>query len=489
LTSTVSSSTSNTPAISSLGIGSGLDLNTLLDNLQQGEDVALTAISDQQDSYNTKLSSYGQLKSALSNFQSAAAAVGTSSLYGTVTAVVSNNATLSASADSTAVAGNYSINVTQLAQAQSLVSAGQASSSAVIGGGTITLQLGTTSGSTFTAGSSAAVQIQVGDSSSLLDIRDAINKANAGVTASVINDGSGTPYRLALTSNATGAASTMRISVADDAGSSLSSVLDYDPAGTKSMTQTMAGENADLSINGIDVTSASNTVTGAAQGVTLNLATVGSTSLAVKSDTTTITNAIQNFVNTYNTLQSTVSSLTAYDTSTNTGSPLTGDNTTLTIQNELEAALNNAQKSTGANGLSMLTQVGVSFQTDGTLALDTTKLGTELSTNLTGVQQLFAGTDGLSGFGNQISNLLTNVTGADGSLTDATDGINQTLTTLNNEYTEEQDRIDTDMANYRTQFTNLDMYVSQMNSTASYLTQQFSAMNGSSSSSSSSKTG
>jgi len=473
-------------SIASLGIGSGLDLNTLLTNIQNAESASLTAITNQQNSYNTKLSAYGQLKSALSNFQAAAAAVGTSSLFGTVTASSSSTGTLTATADTTAVAGGYSVNVTQLAQAQSLVSAGQASSTATIGGGIVKIELGTTSSGLFTPGSATPVQVTVVANSSLSDIRNAINQANAGVSASIVNDGSSTPFRLAITSNSTGAASTMRISVSDNGGVSsaaLAGVVAYDPAGTQAMTQTMAGSDAKLTVNGISVTSASNTVSGAAQGVTLNLQALGSSTVTIKSDQTTITNAIQNFVNTYNKLQSTIASLTAYDPSTKTGSPLLGDATTRSIQTQIQSALNFAQTTSGPNGLSTLMQVGIGFQSDGTLTLDSAKLSTALTTNLSGVQQLFAGADGKSGFGNQISNLVTGLTSTNGSLTNATDGINSTLRTLSDQYNAESDRINTMMDGYRTQFTQLDLLVSQMNSTSSYLTQQFSALNATSSSS------
>lgn len=471
-------------SIASLGIGSGLDLNTLLANIQNAESAGLTAITNQQKSYSTKLSAYGQVKSALSSFQTAATALGKSSFFGSVTASSSNTATLTATADTTAVAGSYAINVTQMAQAQSLVSAGQASATAAIGGGIVKIELGTTSGGVFTPGSAAPVQVTVGANASLNDIRDAINGANAGVTASIINDGTGTPYRLTISANSTGAASTMRLTVSDNGGLSsaaLAGVLAYDPAGTKAMAQTVAGTDAKLTVNGINVTSASNSVAGAAQGVTLNLLALGASTVTIKSDQATITNAVQNFVNAYNKLQGTVAALTAYDPSTKTGSPLLGDGTTRSIQTQFQAALNVAQPTSGPNDLSTLMQVGIGFQTDGTLSLDTAKLSAALTSNLAGVQKLFAGADGKSGFGNQISNLVTNVTGSNGNLTNATKGIDDTLRALRNRYDAESGRINTMMDGYRAQFTQLDLLVGKMNSTSSYLTQQFSAMNGTSS--------
>jgi len=470
------------PSISTLGIGSGLDLNGLLSNIEKAESGSLTAITTQQASYKTKLSAFGSLKSALDGFQSAAAALGKASLFGTVTATSSSTGTLAASADTTAVSGSYTINVTQLAQAQSLVSAGQASATGAIGGGTITLELGRTDGGVFTPGSAGATQISLGAGSSLADIRDAINQANAGVTASIVNDGSGTPYRLAIASNSTGAGATLRIGVSDNGdidSAALAAVVAYDPAGTRAMTQTLAGLDAMLSINGIEVSSGSNTVTGAAQGVTLNLQATGTSNVAVKSDTSTIGNAIQSFVAAYNRLQGTMANLTAYDPNSRSGSPLLGDGTTRAIQSQVRAALNAVQPVAGSNAPSTLMDIGIGFQPDGTLSLDSKKLSDALGGNLTGVQQLFSGADGKSGFGNQIAGMVGGMTGYKGILTNAKDGIDATLRSLQDQYDASSARIDATMATYRSQFAQLDLLMSQMNSTSSYLTQQFNAMNAS----------
>lgn len=468
--------------ISSLGIGSGLNLNDLLTNIQSAESAGLTAITTQQTSYKSQLSAYGQIKSALAAFQTAAAALGSASVFGSSAATSSNTSTLTASADTTAVATNYTVNVTQLAQAQSLVTGGNAATNTAIGNGKITLELGTTNGSTFTPGSGSPVTISIGSgNNTLAGIRDAINAANAGVTASIVNDGSGTPYRLALTSTAGGAASTMRISVAGngtDDPTALSNLVSYDPAGTKAMTETVAGKDAQLTVNGIAITSASNTVAGAAQGLTLNLQALGTSTVAVKSDTAAITTAVKAFVDAYNKLESTADSLTSYDATSKSGGPLVGDTTLRNIQTQLRSAMNTAQAG-GANAVTGLAQLGITFQTDGSLALDTTKLGTALSTNLNGVKQFFTGADGKSGVANLVSNVATQVVSTNGSLTNATNGINSTLTMLSKQYDSESARIDTVMATYRTQFSQLDVLMSQMSSTSSYLTQQFSAMNSS----------
>ncbi|MBV8272971.1 MAG: flagellar filament capping protein FliD [Cupriavidus sp.] len=499
-TSTSTASSSNTGLISNLGVGSGLYLSSLLDQLTQAEQVPLTAITQQQQSYQTKLSAYGQLQSMLGAFQASANQLGNPSFFQATTASSSNTSVLSATGSNTAATGTYAVNVTQLAQAQSLVSKGQTSQTTALGTGTIHIDFGSITGGTLDTNSSSAtygtytgasftansgstgVDITIDSSNNTLQgVADAINKANAGVTASIINDGSGTPYRLVINANNTGATNSVRLSVNEtDGGSALSNLVAYDPAGTQNMQQTVQAQNAQLTVNNIAVQSGSNTVTGAVAGVTLNLAQTGTTSVSVQRDTSSIVTGVQAFVTAYNNLQSTATSLSAYDTSTQTASPLTGDSTLSIIQNQLRGVLNNQQ--TG-NALTNLTQIGISFQNDGTLALDTTKLTTALNNNAGAVASLFGNTDGTSGYGNQISTLIAGVTSSTGSLTAATAGINNTLKDLGTQYTDTQTQINATIANYQAEFQQLDVLMSQMQSTSSYLTQQFAAMNNTSSSS------
>jgi len=498
-TTSSTTSSSNTGLISNLGVGSGLDLASLLDQLKQAEQVPLTAITQQQQSYQTKLSAYGQLQSMLGAFQASANQLSNPSFFQATTASSSNTSVLSATGSNTAATGSYTVNVTQLAQAQSLVSKGQTSQTTAIGTGTIHIDFGsitggtldsntasptygTYTGATFTANSgSTGVDITIDSSNNTLQgVANAINKANAGVTASIINDGSGTPYRLVINSNNTGATNSVRLSVNEtDGGTALSSLVANDPAGTQNMQQTVEAQNAKLTVNNIGIQSASNTVSGAVAGVTMNLAQTGTSNVTVQRDTSSIVTGVQAFVTAYNNLQSTAASLSAYDPGTQTGSPLTGDTTLRVIQTQLRNVLNTPQ--TG-NALTTLTQVGISFQTDGTMALDTSKLTTALNNNTGAVASLFGNTDGKSGYGNQISTLVANLTSSNGALTSATAGINSTLQDLSNQYTNTQNQINATVANYQAQFQQLDVLMSQMQNTSTYLTQQFDAMNNSSSS-------
>ncbi|AQV98919.1 flagellar hook protein [Cupriavidus necator] len=495
--------------ISNLGVGSGLDLSSLLDQLTTAEQAPLNAIKSRASSYQAKLSAYGTLQSMLGAFQGAAKQLADPAFFNSTTAASSNTSILSAAGSNTATSGSYAINVSMLAQSQSLVGAGQATQTAVLTTGTIHIDFGTItdqaagtldtnpksptygtySGATFSANSgSTGFDIQIDNTNNTLQgVRDAINKVNAGVTASIINDGSTSPYRLVLTSNATGATSSMRIQVNNEAGAgtSLSGLLAYDVnAGSagQHLQQTTAAQNAQLTVNNIAVQSTSNTVTDAIQGVTLTLAQTGSSTVSVQRDTGTIQSGVQAFVTAYNNLQKAATSLSAYDPSTNTGSPLTGDTTLRIIQSQMRGLMNAPQAGSGASAITTLAQVGVTFQTDGTLQLDSSKLKNALNSNPTGVAALFGSTDGKTGYGNQINSLITTLTSSNGALTSATSGINQTLKDLSNQYTAQQDLINATIASYKTQFTQLDMIVAQMKNTSTYLTQQFSAMTSSSSS-------
>lgn len=221
----------------------------------------------------------------------------------------------------------------------------------------------------------------------LQGIRDAINKANLGVSASIVSDGSANPHRLVITSNKTGASSSMKITVDGDAA--ISNLLSFDPAGTQNLRQTSAAQDTLLSVNGVQVRSAKHEVADAIQGVTLTAVSVGSSAVNVTRDTASITNAVNTFVKAYNDVNKTIKDLTAYNPETRQGSALTGDSTVRTIQTNLRKMLGESIPS-GPGGFSQLSQIGVTFQTDGTLAVDSTKLQKAITDNVDGIGALFA---------------------------------------------------------------------------------------------------
>ncbi|MCA1861089.1 flagellar filament capping protein FliD [Janthinobacterium lividum] len=227
----------------------------------------------------------------------------------------------------------------------------------------------------------------------LQGIRDAINNAGLGVTASIVSDGSDKPYHLVLSSTKTGANSAMKISLSGSDGqpadSALNDLLSYDASGTQNLKQNSAAQNTMFSVNGIAISSSSNSVDTAIEGVTLGISKVGTTSLSVSKDTSTVKTSINAFVKAYNELNTSIGKMTAYNPETKTGGVLLGDSTVQSIQSQLRRQL--GAPITGLNGgMNTLSQVGISFQKDGSLALDTSKLDKAISANFGDIAGLFS---------------------------------------------------------------------------------------------------
>jgi len=387
--------------LSAPGLGSGLDINSIVGKLMAVESQPLALLDRKEASLQAKISAYGSLKGALSSFRDSVAVLANASNFRGLSAIAADSSIVTATATDPAVPASYAIGITQLAQAQSAYSAAIADTSAVIGaGGTTTLQFqfGTITGGTLTSGrysgasfvqdgsrASGTVTIDAGNNT-LAGIRDAINAAHVGVTASIVSDGTAS-NRLVLTSTRTGASSSMKISVSGD--SAIASLLAQDPAGTQNLSQSVAGQDASLTINGMPVSSASNSVSDAVTGVTFTLAKAGTTNVTVASNTTSAQSAIQGFVKAWNDATGTLKSLTSYDADTKQGGLLLGDATALRIESALRSALGSSVAGR-SSGLTLLSQVGISIQKDGTLSLDNSKLQTALSSSLDDVAGLFA---------------------------------------------------------------------------------------------------
>jgi len=387
------------------GIGSGLDVNGIVSQLMAAERQPLTALVRQELAYTQKLSAFGQMRSALASFQAALKDLGSASKFQALSATSSDTKVLSASASGKAIPASYQIEVQQLAQQQKLASAGYATTNEIIGSGTLTIQFGTYDGdlNTFTANADKATKnISIDPANNTLaGIRDAINAANAGVSATVVNEGGAAGNRLVLTSTDGGAANSLKISVADDDGTPLNSsglsALAYDPTAAvgsgKNLDQKAAALDAMLEIDGILVSQSTNTVKDAIEGVTLNLTqtNVGEKlTLSVSRDTQSIATAVGDFVKSYNSASGTLKSLTAFNGVGAQNGLLLGDSTARAIQVQMRSLLNTSVETGGS--LTTLSQIGVSFGSDGVLALDSTKLNTAIDTNFDGIAALFAKT-------------------------------------------------------------------------------------------------
>lgn len=229
----------------------------------------------------------------------------------------------------------------------------------------------------------------------LLGIRDAINKANFGVTASIVSDGStGTPYHLVLSSSATGANSNMKISVSgsngDPADTAIAGLLTYDPSGTQNLSQKTAALDTLANVNGIPVTSHSTGISGAIEGVTVNAVKTGSANLVVAKDTGSLNSSINGFVKSFNELNGQIKSVSSYDPETKKGGDLLGDSTIQTLQASLRRQMTQTISGLQGSKLTSLSQIGIAFQKDGTLTLDNSKLQKAISTNFNDIAGLFA---------------------------------------------------------------------------------------------------
>ena len=470
------SGTNTTGTLTAPGVGSGLDVQGLITKLMAVEQKPLTVLDTQEAKFQTKLTVLGGINGALASLQTTAQALTFASTV-QYSAAGSDASMLTAAAASDAQPGKYSVTVNKLAQAQKLLAAGTTSTSATIGSGadtTLTFTLGSITGTpdpvtgiypggTTFAANAAKTPVSVLISSSnntLAGIRDAINAAGAGVTASIINDGGTSPYRLTITSNVTGLANSLKISSSGE--SAIGDLLAYDPAGTQKLGQTQAARNADISIDGVAITSASNTVTSAIQGVTLNLvnetAVNTPVSVTVQRDTSGITASLSGLVKAYNAANSSISSATAK------GAVMQGASAVLGLQRQVSTILGSAQQTGGA--YTTLSSLGISFQKNGTLTFDTAKASSALNADFTGVAALTAA------IGKAIDSAATNILGSSGPISSQKDGINRSIKDIGSRRTNLQHRLELVQQRYQKQFGALDSLLSSMNQTSTFLTSQ-----------------
>ena len=453
------------PSISSLGIGSGLDLNGLLDQLEAAERKQLDPIMARQASYEAKISAYGKLDSALTNFQEAVNKLKDPELFHSLSSNVEGEG-ITASDSTSAQAGRYDISVNQLARAQSLASAGFDKRDSELGGGTLSLTVG---------GESLDIDISQEDSS-LEGIRDAINASDAGVRATIVDNGDpDAPYRLVLTSKATGTEATVSdlSYTASGSDTTLESALDLG-----SMEETVSAQNAEMTVNGIAISSTSNKVEGAIEGVTLTLSATGDSTVTVENDNFALRDAITSFVDSYNDLQSTIGEQTSFNSDSGASGELLGDATLRSIDERLRSAL---AFTPDTEGLGSLSDIGITLQLDGTLELDDKRLDDVIAHQREDLVTFFSGgsseATAKTGYADQLASTLGNILDDDGLLENATNGLETRLKTVNAQYMRTEQTINDTVERYRKQFSQLDSMIASMNQTSNYLTQQFDALN------------
>ncbi|MBE5214837.1 flagellar filament capping protein FliD [Pectobacterium sp. A535-S3-A17] len=468
--------------------GSTSGFTAILDQLTTFEQSRITPVNNQEKVYKSRDTAFDTLKTALTKLESANEALTKANGINKTSITSGESKAFTATTSSSASSGSYSVEVENLATAHSLLSSEFASSKDPLGtttsGGTRTLTISQ-------PGQEKPLEVQLTDKQTSLEgIRDAVNNANGSVSASIIKADDDT-YYLALTAKDTGTQAKMSVSVTGDA--TLNSKLNYTSdagVGSGAMQQQTAAENAVIKLNGITITRQNNTVTDAVDGVSLTLkaeSTPGvAEKLTVSTDTAPMKKAIQEWVDAYNALQTTIGNVTKF-TATDPNSTATdssngvllGNSTVRGIQTTLKTQISSAQS---GMSISTLNELGIKQNPkDGKLEVDAAKLQTTLAEKSSSVTEFFVGDGKKTGFATQVNTYLDGVLDTSagdkkGAIQIAKDSIADTLKTIEKTKVRTQQSIDDTIARYKAQFTQLDKLVSQMNGTGDFLTKQFDAL-------------
>lgn len=471
-------------SISSPGLGSGLDVNTIVSQLVAIERRPLALISEEKASLQSKLSAFGLIKSYTVNVQDAVAKLADASLW-TKNKAVTTESSLTVSATSAAVKGDYRIGVTQLAQAQALASAPYASSTSSVGTGTLTIELGTwaedLSGFTPRDGATAVeIEIEAGKDS-LESVRDAINAAHAGVTASIVRDAGGA--RLVITSDKTGEENGFRITVdpTGDPDSPSLADLAYDPASAPPMmTRTITARDAIATVNGLEVRSTTNTFDDVIEGLrftaTKELATPATVSVSL--DTDAMRSAINTFLSAYNDLAKYIATQTRYDADTKTAGALQGDRATLSVLSQLRSVI--TAGSGASSAFRTASSLGIEIQRDGTLKLNETAFAKAMEQPAE-VAKAFAASGSVNkaddGLAVRMKAMAAALLGTDGVVNTRSEGLRSVISTKDKQIAAYEDRLARTEARLLNQFTALDSKLGTLNALNAYITQQVTLWN------------
>ncbi|NMG33199.1 flagellar filament capping protein FliD [Azoarcus sp. TTM-91] len=477
--------------ITSSGIGSGLDIESLVTQLMTAErTVPEKLITAKETSAQTKLSAYGQITSALNAFKSSMATLNNASLFTSMKTTVSDSTVMTATASGTPKAGSYSVEVLQMAQGQRVVS--NATTAPTVAAGTLTFNFGTyeTTGTgddavtTFNGTSSQTITLPEGKTS-LSDLRDAINSAGIGVTASIVNNGK--IDQLVIASTAEGATSGFTMSGTDGlAGFS----YDASTGGTSTLSTLDAAQDAKLKVGGIEISRTSNVIDDAIEGLTLNLldSKPGTTlRVSVSNDREAAKTAISDMVTKYNEAMTLLQNLTSYtpaesDDEEAVSGTLVGDGTTRNLMRALRSTM-----SEGISGLGKIlgmsldddgkASLGIAIGSDGMITMDTGKLDTALANSSADLSSFLTGT---SGFASRMQTTLNGyLDSTTGVLTARTASLDSQIDDLADQRTKLEARMEVLEARYRAQFTAMDSTLSSLNTSSSYITQLMNSLSSS----------
>lgn len=381
-------------AISSAGIGSGLDIEGIISSLMAAERIPLTKVNQERTSINTKISIYGIIKNSFADLKTAADKLTNLSNLNPLKTISSDDKVVSATASASATKGSYSIAVSQLAKAQSVAAPSVATADTIVGTGSLTLTLGSYDSGTNTFTNNAAktpVTISIGTGQQTLDgIKQAINDSNAGVAASIVNDGTGS--RLVLTSKETGAVNGFKLEVTDADGTNTDTAglsrLAYDPTAAagagKNASSLQVAQNASFTINNLAVSKASNTVSDAVEGLTFNLKTVSATpvNIEVALDDGALKTSLDGLVAAYNKIRGNLKDQQQKDAT------LSKETTPSALERNMRNILREQVAQYGVG----LSDIGLNFDKDGVLSLDKSKLDKAVAADPSILEKIFANT-------------------------------------------------------------------------------------------------
>lgn len=448
--------------ITSTGIGSGLDIQGMVQQLVAAEGQPAEArIARQEARTQAKLSAFGTLKSSLAKFRDSLETMKDLAQFLARKATSSNEESFTVAADSAAVPALYSVEVVELAQAQKLSSAAFEDAEAVVGTGTLTIGLGN---STF--------NVEIDEAGNTLgSIRDAINAAgdNPGVAATLVNADSGT--YLLLGSQDTGSDRT--ITVTQDGGDGGLASIAYDPEnGPAALTEVTPASDAHVRIDGLDIFSDSNTVAGAIDGVTVSLvaAAPGETAeLRVENDAAAVRDTVGGFVDAYNDLVETFDRLTAFDPESQTAAALQGEATIRGVREQIRREFSNAVDALNLP-FGTLSEVGIETELDGKLAVDDARISEVIDDNFTALGQLFAHPD--EGYATRLFDIVDGLLDTDGLIEARTAGLNDRVDRYNEQREALGERLGALETRLLRQFNALDTLVGQLSATSNFLAQQ-----------------
>jgi len=474
-------------SISSAGIGSGLDVNSIVRQLVSIERQPIRLLQGQASRLETQISAFGRLQGAMSTLRDAAVKLGTASNWQQSTATSTNTAAVGITTTGAAQAGNFSVVVSQLAVGQTLSSARFAAPATTLGSGTLRIELGNFNAVPPVPKTGAtAVDIVIDPTkSSLSEIRDQINAAGAGVVASIVNDIDGS--RLVMRSAQTGAENGFRVQIqADGDGNAADatglSALAFDPStgGVNNMSRAQTAINARATIDGIAVEASSNTLSGTIEGLTLSLRQMGQAEVVVEPDTGALKKSVDDFVNAFNETVKLLRAQTSFDPATKQAGPLQGDPSGKAMLSQLRSLF------TGDGGASSafnrLADVGLSLNTDGTVKVDASKLSAALA-NGSELQKLFANVDTAAparqGIANRMQGWLKQSLDGEGTLPSRTQSLQDRVRSNKEAQDRLEDRVARTQERLLRQYTSLDTRMGQLSGLASYVSQQMTMLNNS----------